>query len=82
MRDAMMPAVSAAQTEDETTMPRIAAQEERMIIEVLQRTHGHKERPAAILGLTRFQLYGRLKRYQIELARGLGAEQGCTAIRC
>ena len=60
----------------------IAEQEQRMIIEVLERTRGHKERAAALLGLTRFQLYGRLKRYQIEVARGFGAEQGCTAIRC
>jgi transcriptional regulator with GAF, ATPase, and Fis domain len=63
-------------------MPTIAAQEKRMIVEVLQRTHGHQKRAAVLLGLTRFQLYGRLKRYQIEVARGLGAEQGCTAIRC
>jgi Nif-specific regulatory protein len=82
LRDTPMPAVTAAPTEDGTTMPTIAAQEKRMILEVLQQTHGHKERAAALLGLTRFQLYGRLKRYQIEVARGLGAEQGCTAIRC
>ena len=82
LREATIPAVTAAPTEDETAMSTIAAQERRMILEVLQRTHGHKERAAAILGLTRFQLYGRLKRYQIEVARGLGAEQGYAAIRC
>jgi DNA-binding NtrC family response regulator len=82
LRDATIPAVTAAPTEDETTMSTIAAQEKRMILEVLQRTHGHKERAAAILGLTRFQLYGRLKRYRIEVAREFGAEQGCTAIKC
>ena len=82
LRDPTIPAVTAAPTEDATTMSTIAAQEKRMIREVLQRTHGHKERAAAILGLTRFQLYGRLKRYQIEVAREFGAEQGCTAIRC
>jgi DNA-binding NtrC family response regulator len=60
-------------------MPTIATQEKRMILEVLQRTHGHKERAAAILGLTRFQLYGRLKRYQIDVTRGFGAEQDCTS---
>jgi transcriptional regulator with GAF, ATPase, and Fis domain len=47
-----------------------------MIVEVLQRTHGHQKRAAALLGLTRFQLYGRLKRYHIEVNRRLCAEQG------
>jgi transcriptional regulator with GAF, ATPase, and Fis domain len=82
VRDATMPAVAAPATEDGTTMLTIAAQEKRMIVEVLQRTHGHQKRAAALLGLTRFQLYSRLKRYQIEVARGLDAEQGWTAIRC
>ena len=82
LRDPTIPAVTAAPTEDETTMSTIAAQEKRMILEVLRRTHGHKERAAAILGLTRFQLYGRLKRYRIEVARECGAEQGGTASRC
>jgi transcriptional regulator with GAF, ATPase, and Fis domain len=60
----------------------IAAQEKRAIVEVLQRTHGHKARAAALLGLTRFQLDSRLKRYAIEVATGLGAEEGWTAVRC
>jgi hypothetical protein len=30
---------------------------------------------AALLGLTRFQLYARLKRYHIEVDRRLGVEQ-------
>ena len=80
--EATVPPVTAAPTEDETTVRTIAEQEKRMILEVLQRTHGHKERAASILGLTRFQLYGRLKRYQIEVARGLGGEERCAAIRC
>ena len=54
----------------------IAAREKRLIVEVLRRTHGHQERAAALLGLTRFQLYGRLKRYHIEVDRRLGDEQG------
>jgi transcriptional regulator with GAF, ATPase, and Fis domain len=41
--------------------------ERTAILEALQRTHGRKERAAALLGLTRFQLYGRLKRHQIEI---------------
>ena len=45
------------------------------MIEALQRTHGHKARAAALLGLTRFQLYSRLKRYHIEVAGWRGAEQ-------
>jgi transcriptional regulator with GAF, ATPase, and Fis domain len=71
LSDAAIPAVTAAPTEDDTAMPTIAAQERRMIVEVLQRTHGHQKRAAALLGLTRFQLYGRLKRYQIEVTGGM-----------
>jgi two-component system response regulator AtoC len=41
--------------------------ERQAILDALQRTHGHKARAAAHLGLTRFQLYTRLKRYQIEV---------------
>jgi len=39
--------------------------ERAAILDALQRTHGHKTRAAALLGLSRFQLYTRLKRYQI-----------------
>jgi two-component system response regulator HydG len=42
--------------------------ERKAIIEALQRTHGHKARAAALLGLTRFQLYSRLKRFHIEVS--------------
>src|SRR4030095_6372165 len=42
--------------------------ERKAIIEALQRTHGHKERAAHLLGLTRFQLYNRLRRYNIEVS--------------
>ncbi len=41
--------------------------ERKAIVEALQRTHGHKSRAATLLGLTRFQLYTRLKRYGIDL---------------
>ncbi len=74
--DATIPALTTPPTEDASTMLTIAAREERLIVEVLQRTHGHKARAARLLGLTRFQLYGRLKRYHIEVDRPLGAEQG------
>ncbi len=37
-------------------------------MDALQRAHGRKSRAAALLGLTRFQLYTRLKRYQIEVS--------------
>jgi Nif-specific regulatory protein len=74
--DAAIPALTTPPTEDASTMLTIAAQEKRMIVEVLQRTHGHQKRAAALLGLTRFQLYGRLKRYHIEVDRRLCAEQG------
>jgi transcriptional regulator with GAF, ATPase, and Fis domain len=42
--------------------------ERKAITDALQRTHGHKARAAALLGLTRFQLYSRLKRYRIEVS--------------
>jgi DNA-binding NtrC family response regulator len=42
--------------------------ERKAIIHALQRTHGHKARAAALLGLTRFQLYTRLRRYGIEVS--------------
>ena len=74
--DATVPAFTTPPRDDGTTMRTIAAQEKRMIVEVLQRTHGHQKRAAELLGLTRFQLYGRLKRYQIEVDRRLGAAQG------
>ena len=43
--------------------------ERAAILEALQRAHGHKSRAAALLGLTRFQLYTRLKRYHIDLTQ-------------
>jgi len=42
--------------------------ERKAILEALQRTHGHKARAAQLLGLTRFQLYSRLKRYDINVS--------------
>jgi DNA-binding NtrC family response regulator len=42
--------------------------ERKAIMDALQRTHGHKARAAGLLGLTRFQLYSRLKRYHIEVS--------------
>jgi transcriptional regulator with GAF, ATPase, and Fis domain len=80
-RDATLP-VPTAPKDDADTILTIAAQEKRVIVEALQRTHGHQTRAAALLGLTRFQLYSRLKRYHIEVARGLSAAQGWTAVRC
>jgi DNA-binding NtrC family response regulator len=41
--------------------------ERKAILDALHRTHGHKARAAQLLGLTRFQLYTRLKRYHIEV---------------
>jgi transcriptional regulator with GAF, ATPase, and Fis domain len=42
--------------------------ERKAIIDALERTHGHKVRAARLLGLSRFQLYSRLKRYHIEVS--------------
>ena len=44
--------------------------ERKAIVDALQRTHGHKARAARLLGLTRFQLYSRLKRYHIDVSPG------------
>lgn len=44
----------------------LEALERQAILDALQRTHGHKARAAALLGLTRFQLHTRLKRYHID----------------
>ena len=70
-----------APQDDAATGLTIAAQEKRVIVQALRRTQGHQTRAAALLGLTRFQLYGRLKRYNIAVAKGL-TEQGWTAVRC
>jgi DNA-binding NtrC family response regulator len=74
--DATIPALTTPPAEDASTMLTIAEREKRLIVEALQRTHGHQKRAAALLGLTRFQLYGRLKRYHIEMDGRLGVEQG------
>jgi transcriptional regulator with PAS, ATPase and Fis domain len=74
-RDATIPALTTLPKDDTARFLTIAAQEKRVIAEALQRTHGHKARAAALLGLTRFQLYSRLKRYHIEVAGWLAAEQ-------
>src|SRR5512138_2429076 len=42
--------------------------ERKAIVDALACTHGHKARAARLLGLTRFQLYSRLNRYQIEVS--------------
>ena len=41
--------------------------ERQAIMDALQRAHGNKARAATHLGLSRFQLYNRLKRYAIEV---------------
>jgi transcriptional regulator with PAS, ATPase and Fis domain len=74
-RDATIPALTTLPKDDAASFLTIAAQEKRVIAEALQRTHGHKARAAALLGLTRFQLYSRLKRYHIDVGGWLGAEQ-------
>ena len=43
--------------------------ERNAILDALTRAHGHKSRAAALLGVTRFQLYTRLKRHRIEIPR-------------
>jgi DNA-binding NtrC family response regulator len=54
--------------------PRVAASmaldelQRKAIIDALQHTHGRKARAAQLLGVTRFQLYSRLKRYHIDVS--------------
>jgi DNA-binding NtrC family response regulator len=69
--DPTIPALTTPPTEDARTRLTIAAHEKRCIVEVLQPTHGHQKRAAALRGLTRFQLYGRLKRTTSRWTGGL-----------
>ena len=39
------------------------------VLDALRRTHGHKSRAAALLGITRVQLYARLKSLAIDVPR-------------
>jgi DNA-binding NtrC family response regulator len=41
--------------------------ERRMILDVLQKAKGNKSKAAKLLGLTRSQLYTRLKRFGLEI---------------
>jgi DNA-binding NtrC family response regulator len=43
--------------------------ERNAILDAMAQAHGHKSRAATLLGLTRFQLYTRLKRHHIEIPR-------------
>ena len=40
--------------------------EKRMVLDALAKTKGNRSRAAKLLGLTRFQLYTRLKRYGLD----------------
>jgi transcriptional regulator with GAF, ATPase, and Fis domain len=59
-----LPSSPAASPRSETpSVPSLADLEKRAIAEALARANGNKSRAAAVLGLTRFQLYARLKRF-------------------
>jgi transcriptional regulator with GAF, ATPase, and Fis domain len=59
-----LPSSTAASPRSETpSVPSLADLEKRAIAEALARANGNKSRAAAVLGLTRFQLYARLKRF-------------------
>jgi transcriptional regulator with GAF, ATPase, and Fis domain len=69
-------AVAAAPPAATAETPRVDAASESLeeiernaIIDALTRTRGQKSRAAALLGLTRFQLYTRLKRLGIDVPR-------------
>jgi DNA-binding NtrC family response regulator len=64
-------AVAAPSPASESAPASLHALERKAILDALQRTHGHKSRAAALLGLTRFQLHTRLKRYGIHTDEAL-----------
>ncbi len=49
--------------------PNLSDIERRTIEQVLQQSHGNKSKAARRLGITRTQLYGRLRRYELETSR-------------
>ena len=53
--------------ETSPTASSLAEMEKRMVLDALTKTNGNKSRAAKILGLTRFQLYTRLKRYGLDI---------------
>jgi len=64
----IVPPRSAEAVRRAATSVNLLELERQAIIDALQRTHGHKARAARLLGLTRFQLYNRLKRYDIHVS--------------
>jgi transcriptional regulator with GAF, ATPase, and Fis domain len=58
--------VSAVDAPPADTMLTIAEQQKRMIVEALQRTGGNKARAAASLGLSRTQLFRRIRRFKLD----------------
>jgi len=66
------PAQAGPSTADHTGQGKASGSIEELeraaILDALQRTHGHKTLAAELLGVTRFQLHTRLKRYGIEVA--------------
>jgi transcriptional regulator with GAF, ATPase, and Fis domain len=70
-RHAVEPAAPAATSTPALPAPAPRAEsladvERRTIIDALERAHGNKSRAAAALGITRTQLYGRLKRFGLD----------------
>src|SRR5262249_26392145 len=63
-------AAIAGETEAAGDLHTVAEQEKRMIVEALQRAKGNKSRTAAALGLSRFQLLRRLRRYGLDVSSG------------
>jgi DNA-binding NtrC family response regulator len=49
--------------------PNLSDVERRTIEQVLQESDGNKSKAARRLGITRTQLYGRLRKYELERAR-------------
>jgi transcriptional regulator with GAF, ATPase, and Fis domain len=59
----------AARPVSAAASPSLQDVERSAILAALERAHGQKSRAAALLGLTRFQLYTRLKRHGIDVPR-------------
>jgi len=55
-----------AHPEADQTADSLPELEKRMVLDALAKTKGNKSRAAKLIGLTRFQLYTRLKRYALD----------------
>ncbi|MBI3014610.1 MAG: sigma 54-interacting transcriptional regulator [Candidatus Tectomicrobia bacterium] len=67
-REPIAPRVSSADSTDVPSLPEgsFAHMEKRLVLEALRKARGNKSKAAKLLGLTRSQLYTRLKRFDLD----------------